>query len=413
MEPRGVQPGRRVAAQLPLGLASGLPLFLTGSTLTAWLESEAVSIEAIGVFSLVALPYNLKFLWAPVIDRYRLPFASRRRGWMLAFQVLVGAALAVLAVQEPRQSLLAVAVLALAIAVLSASFDIAVDAYRTDVLEADERGRGTSTYVIGYRLALIVAGSGALVLADWIGWRATYSSMAVLVGLGMLASWWAPPAPPRQPPRTLLESVVAPFSELLARKTVVAMLAFVALYRVGDSLVAHMITPFLLEIDFTKTEVGLIQKGFGMAATILGVWMGGALVDRIGNWRALLWFGLIQALANLGYVALASTEPTLALLAAAVFIDNLCNGLGTAAFVAFLMALCHPRFSATQYALLTSLSTLLGRLMASGSGYLVATFGWAVLFATTVVLAVPALAIAYAIRGTRITAESSSSTGEQ
>ncbi|MBT8493576.1 MAG: MFS transporter [Deltaproteobacteria bacterium] len=395
-------PSQRVAAQLPLGMASGLPLFLTGPTLTAWLESEAISIEAIGVFALVALPYNLKFLWAPLLDRFRLPWLGRRRGWMLLFQLLVCSSLVLLAAQQPQGSLLAIAVLALATAVLSASFDVAVDAYRTDVLEEDERGRGTSAYVIGYRLALIVAGSGALILADVVGWRSTYLIMAALVGLGAVASWWAPATEEIEAPRSLRESVVAPFSELLGRRAIVGLLAIVVLYRVGDSLVMHMIVPFLLEIDFSNTEIGVVQKGFGMAATILGVWLGGSLVDRLGPWKALLLFGLVQALANLGYIALAVGDRSLVMLAAAVVVDNVCNGLGTAAFVTFLTALCHHRFSATQYALLTSLSTVLGRLLAAGSGFVVAALGWAALFGGTVAAAIPALAVIYVLARKKI-----------
>jgi len=383
----------RVAVQAPLGFASGLPLYLSGATLTAWLANQGVGVDTIGAFALVALPYNFKFLWAPLLDRFRAPFSSRRRGWILTFQGLLVAAIAWLATTDARVAPDMVALVALLVALLSASQDIVVDAYRTDVLEPAERGRGTSAYVIGYRIALIVAGAGALILSDAIGWRATYLLLAVVLALGMIVTLVSPAAPVVSAPTSLRAAVVEPFAELFARREIVWLAAFVALYRVGDAVAGHFVTPFLLDIEFSNTEVGVVQKGIGMATTIVGVAAGGLAVDRLGLRRALLVFGAAQAFANAGYLVLALAEPGLGGLVAAVAVDNLCNGLGTAAFVTFLMAACDARFSATQYALLTSLSTLVGRLLAPIAGALQLHWGWAGLFAATIAVAIPALAI--------------------
>jgi PAT family beta-lactamase induction signal transducer AmpG len=384
---------RRIAAQAPLGFAAGLPLYLTGGTLTAWMEDSGVSIEAIGVFALVAVPYNLKFLWAPVLDRYRVPVLGRRRGWIALFQVLLAAAIAVLGLVDVSTATLGVAAAALCVAVLSASQDVVVDAYRTDVLTPSERGRGTGMYVSGYRIALIVAGSGAFVLADVISWQATYFILSGLMLLTVVGTLWAPEATEYAPPPDLRSAVVLPLKEFFHRRGALLIIVFVMLYKVGDAVAGHRIPPFLLDIDFSKSEIGVVQKGIGMAATIVGASIGGVLIDRIGIVKSLFFFGLAQALANVGYLGLALTDAGLAGLTAAVAIDNVCNGLGTAAFVAYLMSLCHHRFSATQYALFTSAATLVGRVLGAATGFLVASYGWAVFFACTIVLAVPALAL--------------------
>lgn len=383
---------RRIAFQLPLGLSSGLPLLLTGSTLTAWLADEGVDLKAIGLFALVSLPYNVKFLWAPLLDRFALPGLGRRRGWMLATQLLLMLAIAALAGMEPHASL-ALAVAAVAVAILSASQDIVVDAYRTELLPGTERGKGSAMYVTGYRIGMIVAGSGALVLADHVSWQTTYLLLAALMAVGVVATLLAPATPAVAPPRTVHEAVIAPLGEFFTRERALIILAFILLYRVGDSLVGHMLTPFLLSVSFTKTEIGVLQKFLGLAATIAGVGLGGVLADRIGTWRALIYFGLLQAVANAGYLLLAVTGKSTAALVVAITVDQVCNGLGTAALVVFLMALCHQRFSATQYALFTSASTVLGRFLSSVSGYLIVTAGWTGFFVASIVIALPALVL--------------------
>ena len=392
-------PAQRIWLQAPLGFGAGVPLLLTASTLTAWLDDAGVSLEVIGFFALISLPYNLKFLWAPVLDRFELFGLGRRRGWMLLCQLLLLVSIATMGAVDAAASPMSVALLGLGVAFLSASQDVVVDAYRTDVLGADELGKGTATYVTGYRLALIATGGGALMLADVVSWRTTYWVMAALMVVGIVAAWRAPAPPAIEPPRTLRDAVFEPLFEFFHRRGAYIALAIVLLYKVGDSLAGHMITPFLLGLDFSKTEIGLIQKLLGMATTIVGCGIGGIVVDKIGVIRGLIIFGLLQALANFGYLALALVGKNHELLIAAIGIDNLCNGMGTAALVAYLMSLCHRRFSATQYALLTSASSLLGRLLGAFSGMAIAALGWAAFFAVSIVVAVPALLLLAWYRG--------------
>jgi PAT family beta-lactamase induction signal transducer AmpG len=388
----------RVGAQLPLGLAAGIPLYLTGQTLSAWLFDHGVDIESIGLFALVALPYNFKFLWAPLFDRFAPPWLGRRfdprRAWMLGFAVLTAAAIGVMSLFDAATQAGSLAIAALCVAGLSASLDIVVDAYRTEVLRADERGRGASTYVIGYRVGVIASSSGALLLSDVIGWRATYVAMAAL-GLCAAASVLIAPAPSEhRPPATLTAAVIEPLRELFARPGVAWTLAFVLLFKLGELIAQQLVVPFLGSAGYSNTEIGIMQHAVGMGATIAGVGLGGPLVDRLGLVRALLVFGAMQSLANLGYLLLALSDgPGLIALGVAVVIDNVCNGLGTAALVAFFMALCHRRYSATQYALFTSASSVLGRVFSAASGYLGAALGWAGLFALSIAAALPALAV--------------------
>jgi len=385
---------RRIAIQGPLGFASGLPLLLTGSTLTAWLATADVSLEAIGMFALVSLPYNLKWLWAPLLDRYRLPWLGRRRGWMVLFQLLLGVTIAALGAIDATTHLGALALLATAVATLSASQDVVVDAYRTDVLEDRERGKGTAAYVAGYRVAMMMAGFIALMMASVISWRAVYAIEAALMFGGAVATLLAP-APPRvSPPRTLRAAALRPLGELFRRRGAFVALLFVMLYKVGDAVAGHMVTPFLIkQLHFSLTDIAALQKLLGTAATLAGATLGGIYTDRLGVRRALLWFGAAQALANAGYVLLALSGPSYLALAAAIGIDNLFNGLGTAAFVAYLMSICHKEYSATQYAVLTSASTVLGRAMNAVSGFLIEAIGWAGFFGATIALAAPALVL--------------------
>ncbi len=361
--------------------------------MTAWLDDVGVGLEAIGLFALLHLPYNLKVFWAPLLDRFRLPWLGRRRDWMLATQILLMLAIAGMAFVDAAASPGALAVVALAVAVISASLDVVVDAYRTDVLSGDEVGKGAATYVMGYRTAMIAAGGGALVLADVVSWRATYLFMAALMVVGIFATLFAPIPEQTRPPRSLREAIFEPLFDFFRRRGALLALAIVVLYKVGETMVAHMTPAFLLGLDFTKTEVGVVQKTLGLAATIGGCAVGGVLADRIGVLRALLVFGLLQAFANAGYIALALVGKEHALLLVAVSVDNLCNGCGIAALMAFMMTLCNRRFSATQYALLASASTVLGRLLCAASGFLIAAIGWAGFFAVSIVLAAPALAL--------------------
>ena len=387
---------RKIGLLLLLGFASGLPLALTAGTLQAWLAAENVDIVAIGWFALVGQPYTYKFLWAPFMDRYVPPFLGRRRGWLLLTQLLLAAAIAFMGTLTPADSAWLLGGTALGVAFLSASQDIVFDALRADWLEREERGAGAAVSVFGYRIAMLVSGAGALILADqWLGWRATYWLMAALMVVGMLATWYVvEPEPKRAAPRTLDEAVVKPFAEFFSRQGALAMLALVVLYKLGDAFAGNLTTTFLLRgPGFSLTEVGAINKGFGLAATVFGALAGGALMAKMRLYRALLVFGALQALTNLGFMLLAASGKSYALMVTVIGLENLCGGMGTAAYVALLMALCDRRFSATQYALLSALSAVGRVYVGPVAGYLVAGFGWQPFFFFTFLIALPGLGL--------------------
>jgi PAT family beta-lactamase induction signal transducer AmpG len=393
---------RKIGLLLLLGFASGLPLALTAGTLQAWLASANVDIVAIGWFALVGQPYTYKFLWAPVMDRYALPFLGRRRGWLLVTQLLLAAAIAFMGTLTPADSAWLLGGTALSVAFLSASQDIVFDALRADWLEREERGAGAAVSVFGYRIAMLVSGAGALILADqWLGWQMTYWLMAALMGIGMLATWLVvEPEPKGAAPKTLDDAVVKPFAEFFSREGAIAMLLLVVLYKLGDAFAGNLTTTFLLRgPGFSLTEIGAINKGFGLAATIAGALAGGALMAKMRLYRALLIFGLLQALTNLGFMLLAASGKSYALMITVIGLENLCGGMGTAAYVALLMALCDRRFSATQYALLSALSAVGRVYVGPAAGYLVAGFGWQLFFLFTFFIALPGLALLVSMRG--------------
>jgi MFS transporter, PAT family, beta-lactamase induction signal transducer AmpG len=382
---------KRVGMLIALGFASGLPLALTRTTLSAWMTNAGVNLKTIGLFSLVTLPYSFKFVWAPLLDRFSFPLFGRRRGWMALSQVGLLIGIWIMADINPQHAPLAIAALAVMVAFFSASQDVVADAYRTDVLPPAERASGTSTWIMGYRIAMLVSGAGALVLSDYMPWSRVYMLMAILMGVGIVATWLAPEPEAVRPPRTIADAVVKPFADFFSRKGAAAALAFVMLYRIGDTIAGGMVMPFLIKRGFSNSEIGYWNKGVGFAATITGVMLGGGLVAKYGVRRCLLGFGLLLAVANTGYLALALHGKSVLLLATAIGIDNICGGMVDAAFAAFIMSLCNKSFSATQFALLSSASTFIGRLISAGSGWLAATLGWPVFFGITIVAAVPAL----------------------
>lgn len=384
-----------MVALLLLGFSSGLPLFLTSKTLQAWMTVEGVKLSAIGLFSLVGLPYSLKFLWSPILDRFVPPFLGRRRGWIVIMQIGLVIAVAAMALQDPKRSLQLLAINSLLIAFLSASQDIAFDAYRTDVLEPLEMGAGAAVAVLGYRIALLITGSLALILADQTSWQGVYLLLSLLMGVGILASLWAPePKLQTQPPESLREAVTLPFIEFFQRLGKLrgsAVLIFIVLYKLGDALVNNMALPFLLKTGFTQTDVGAIQGGMGLVATIVGVLAGGAALSNLGIARSLWVFGGLQAVSNLTYLVLAQLGKNYPFMVVAINIENFCAGLGTAAFVAFLMSLCNQRFSATQFALLSSLMAVSRDILVAPAGRIVEVTGWTWFFIITIFAALPGL----------------------
>ncbi len=386
---------RRVAPLLALGFASGLPLALTGGTLQAWATIEQVSLQEIGFLTLVGTAYTLKFLWAPLIDRYAPPWLGRRRGWMLLMQVLLALGILGMGCLSPGQGLLPLALLAVFVAFCSATQDIAFDAYRSDVLHKDERGAGAALSVLGYRLAMLVSGGLALILADqWLGWGSTYLLMGALMLLVALASFWAPePEVPAQMPRSLREAVIEPFREFFGRPEAITVVVLIVLYKLGDAFAGALSTTFLIRAaGYTATEVGTVNKLLGLASTIVGALAGGALMARLGLYRSLMLFGVLQAVSNLGFWVISVGPHNVWLMAAGVGIENLCGGMGTAAFVALLMGLCNQQFSATQFALLSALSAV-GRTYLAGplTPQLVQAAGWPTFFLLTVLIALPGL----------------------
>ena len=390
----------RIAAVLLLGFSSGLPLALTGSTLQAWLTVSGVDIMTIAWFSWIGIPYLLKFLWSPLMDRYVPPFLGRRRGWMLLTQLALAAGIAAMALLSPQANLWLLGCLALWVAFASASQDIVIDAYRTDLLPTAERGMGAAVSVLGYRVAMLASGGLALILADQIGWRQTFFAMAALMAVGLATSFAAPePALRGTPPRSLREAVVEPLKDLLARPGALQLLALIVLYKFGDALAGTLTTAFLIRgVGFSLTDVGTINKVLGLVSLLAGGLVGGLLLVRMSLTRALLLFGTLQAISNLSFALLAWAGKSYPLLVFAVGFENLASGMGTAAFVAFAMALCNHSFSATQYALLSALASLGRILFGPVTGGLVETMGWANFFVLTFVAALPGLWLVWHMR---------------
>jgi len=380
-----------------LGFASGLPFLLSGRTLQAWLTTAGVDLKIIGLLSLVGLPYSLKFLWSPVLDRVVPPLLGRRRGWLLITQLALLVTIALFALEDPRRSLRLLAVHAFGLAFLSATQDIAFDAYRIDALATRDLGWGAGVGVFAYRVALLVTGSLAFVLADRLSWPTVYFLLALLMLVGVAGTLLAPePVLESGPPRTFADAVIQPFADFFRRTGLLvgmALLAFIVLYRLPDGLAGAMATPFLLQLGFRQTDVGLLQGGVGLASTLIGALLGGWIVARLGINRSLWIFALLQAGTNLLYLVLARAGPDRALLAATMVVENLAAGMVSAAFVAFLMSLCRKEYSATQYALLSSLLGVSRDLLAAPTGALAKQLGWPRFFLFTVAAVVPALAL--------------------
>lgn len=415
---------RRVLAILFLGFSSGLPLALTGATLSVWLREGGVSRSAIGLFTLVSLPYALKFVWAPLIDRLRIPLVTRtfgrRRGWALVSQAALALALVGLGSTDPLADLWWTALLSVVVAFCSASQDIVIDAYRVERLEEEQQGAGAATYVLGYRFGMLASGAGALFIAGSFGWATAYTAMAALVGVGMLtvllvrepavrasresvererhvADWLA-----ARPHLTgwradalawIFGAVVAPFAQFMTRRAWAAILLFIACYKLGDVMAGVMAAPLYVDLGFTKEEIAGVTKVFGLWATIVGGLLGGVLVGRVGVMRGLLFGGIAQMVSNLGFVMLALAGHDVGALAVAVAVENLCGGVATAAFVAYLSSLCDAAYTATQYALLSSFFKLGGDLFGAWSGFLADGLGWVSFFLVSMLGALPALAI--------------------
>lgn len=398
---------KRMLIALLMGFASGLPLLLTGSVLQAWLKDGGINLTDIGLFALVGLPYTLKFLWAPLFDRYALPRFGRRRGWLIAMQLALAAALAALSLAQPNPNhLVWISAASLIVAFFSASQDIVIDAYRRESLSDDELGLGSALYVNGYRIGMLLAGGGGLILADHTSFAFMYQLMAACMAACVIVTIFAPEPPlVKGSPTTLRDAFILPLRDYIEREGAWLALAFILLYKIGDTMASAMTTPFYLEIGYSKTEIGAVVKLFGFWATIAGGTIGGLIIMRIGMRRALWLFGLGQMLSTLGFVALAHLGHNTIALAAVIAIENFTGGLGTAAFVGFMGALTNRRFTATQYALLSSLMGVPRVLLSAPTGWLALSLGWPGFFTLCTLIAIPGLMLIRAV--TRLSDEQS------
>lgn len=396
---------KRLLSIMFFGFSSGLPLLLVGSTLSAWLRDEAVSLTEIGFISLVGFAYGLKFLWAPILDSVSLPYLSkrlgRRRSWLLTSQVVLLSSIAVLGSQRPSapDGLFGTVFWAVIVAFFSATQDIVVDAYRTEVLETRRLGAGAAAVQFGYRIGMLVSGGGCLVLADQIGWALAYKVMASLmtVGIGTTLLSAEPKAVAASEhtyaslSARLLQNILTPFWEFFRRRGSLLVLLFVATYRYGDALLGVMANPFYLDIGFSKAEIGVVSKAFGAVMTMLGTGLAGAMVARLGILRSLVIGGIFQGASNLMFIFLALVGHLVPAFVLTIAVENVSGGLASGVFVAYLSSLCNLAFTATQYALLSSVAAMAGRALAAFGGAIAEAVGWPTYFAITTLAALPGL----------------------
>jgi PAT family beta-lactamase induction signal transducer AmpG len=412
----------RVIAILFLGFSSGLPLALTGQTLSLWLKDEGLSLTAIGLFAAVGTPYALKFLWAPIMDKARIPgltnLLGRRRSWLIVTQVALIATTLALGFSGPAANIGVTAMLAVAVAFASASQDIVVDAYRVEILEEHQFAAGAAAIVFGYRVGMLVSGAGALYLASAFAWPMVYAAMAVLVLVGVATVLLNPEPERGETPDSIARedevrvwlaarphlsgpigaamawlyiAVVCPFAEFMARPAWVAILLFVIFYKFGDSLAGVMTFPFLDDIGFTKIDIANVAKVFGFAATLAGLALGGALMAGLGLYRSLWICGVLQLVSNLMFAVQAMAGADITLLALTIGLENLAGGMGTAVFVAYLSSLCNVAYTATQYALLSSFMVVARTWLSASGGAMAEWLDWVGFFLLTTGAAVPGL----------------------
>lgn len=375
-----------------MGFACGLPLLLTITVLQAWMKEEGVDLTIIGLFALVGLPYTLKFLWAPFLDRFIPPFLGRRRGWMLIAQIFLMVSIGGLAMTSPADNPWIVAVAAMLVTFFSASQDIVVDAYRREDLRDEELGLGSSFYINGYRLGMLLASGGGLIMADFMSFKAVYLIMAACMLPGIITTLFTPePVITGGTPASMREAVFDPLIEYFSRNGALWMLAFILFYKVGDTMASAMTIPFYLDIGFSKTEIGAVVKLFGFWATIAGGLIGGVTMLRMGINRSLWVFGFLQAISTAGFALLAWTGYNLPLLAGVIAFENLSAGMGTAAYVAFMASITDKRFTATQYALLSSLMGIPRVIASAPTGFLAKHMGWMGFFIACTLIAIPGM----------------------
>ena len=394
---------KKIIISMIMGFVAGLPLLLTITLLQAWLTDVNVSKSTIGLFALIGLPYSLKFLWAPIFDRYVISPLGRRRGWLLFVQVLLIISIFSLGQSNPEINLYNVAVLSLSVTFFSASQDIIIDAYRRESLLEKEQTIGASAYVLGYRFGALAAGAGGLILADIYSYSFVYTLMSLIMLLGVVTTFFANEPKITAQPTTLKESIIEPFKEFFNRYQVektdiqkyvpYLILLFVLLYKVGDTMAHSLSTNFYLEIGFSKTEIGTVVKFFGLGATLIGAFVGGVLSLKIGLYKSLIYFGVFQLIATLGFAVLFYTGDNIVILIGVITLENLAAGMGYTAYLAFIANMTSKQFTATQFALMTALMSLPRTFLSGTSGFLVEMLDWDIYFIFCSLIAIPALLI--------------------
>jgi MFS transporter, PAT family, beta-lactamase induction signal transducer AmpG len=394
---------KRMWVVLLMGFSSGLPLLLTGGTLKTWLAREEIDITTIGFFTLVSMAYSLKFFWAPIVDRYRLFFFGRRRSWILCMQVLVAGGLFQLSTLDPKNSLTMMAIISAAIAFFSATQDIAIDAYRREILDDDEMGLGSTLTQYGYRGAMLLTGGVGVGLVGTgnlnFTWNQLYILMGVVMSLMTLVTIWAPePEDTGHAPTSLASAIVDPFKDFFSRDKAFFILSFVFLFKLGDAMSASMLNPFYVQMGYTNAEIGLIAKTVGLVALLAGLLVGGLIIFKLGILKSLWVFGFLQALSTAGFSIITFVGPQEWALSLAVIFEDISSGMGSAAFIAYLSTITNKKFTGTQFALLSALATSGRNVFSAVAGVMVKSLGWAPFFWVCALLAIPGLIMLWFIQ---------------
>jgi len=390
---------KRMFITILMGFSSGLPLLLTGGTFKMWMAREGIDVKTIGFLSWVGMAYSLKFIWAPLLDRYQITRHGRRKGWLFLTQLALIVLIALMGVFNPTTSLFPLVVTAILVAFFSATQDSTIDAYRREFLPEEEMGLGSSMTTYGYRVAMLISGGLGIGLVGaepfHFTWNQLYFAMAGLMSVGFITTIFIPEPTVTEPtPKTLRMAIVEPFKEFFARPQALTFLSFVIAFKLGDSLSGQMLNKFYVDMQFTNQDVGFIAKTVGLISSLVGLFLGGVLIQKLKVYRSLIVFGVLQAFSTAFFSVLTFTGPQAWALAAAVVFEDVTSGMGTSAFMAFMSLLTNKRFSATQYALLASFASL-GRNFFSGfSGIMVEQMGWVMFFVSCALIALPGIFMA-------------------
>lgn len=382
---------RKMLVALIMGFACGLPLLLTKGVLQAWMKKEGIDLSLIGLTNLLAIPYSVKFIWAPFLDRYTLTFLGRRRGWLLTAQLALMLSIAFMGLSNPRYSPMIMVAAALMVTFFSASQDIVVDAYRREDLKDEELGLGSAFYVLGYRAGMLLSSGGGLILADHVSFNTVYLIIAVCLLPAVVTTLLTPEPDVTETPKSMKGAIIDPLVEYFRRREAFWMLAFILMYKIGDIMASNITTPFYMDIGFSLTEIGAITKLLGFWAIIGGASIGGVVMLRLGINRSLWVFGVLQAVSTAGFAVLAHIGYSIPALAVVIGFENLSGGMGTAAFMAFMASITNKKFTATQYALLTSFMAFGRDVLSAPTGFLAKLMGWGGFFTACALIAIPGM----------------------